>query len=105
MRKVGSESVVLLKNEGGLLPLKASELKTVAIIGGNAKAVVLSGGGSAALKPSYFISPFEGVVDALGENVKVTYSEGARGWYFTLICAVHHNNSCFSNNDHATARL
>jgi beta-glucosidase len=42
---------------------------------------VLSGGGSAALKPSYFVSPYEGIVNALkeiDENVEITYSEGAR---------------------------
>lgn len=56
-------------------------MKKVAIIGGNAKAIVLSGGGSAALKPSYFVSPYEGIVNALKEqdaNIQIVYSEGAR---------------------------
>ncbi len=44
------EGMVLLKNDGGLLPLRAS-LKTVAIIGGHADAGVLSGGGSAQVYP------------------------------------------------------
>lgn len=88
MRKVAAESIVLLKNDGGLLPLKPKEqgLKKIAIIGGNAKARVLSGGGSAALKPSYFISPYEGITSALekefGGDVEVTYCEGARGESF-----------------------
>lgn len=57
-------------------------MKKIAIVGGNAKAIVLSGGGSASLKPSYFVSPYEGIVNALRENdpnVQITYSEGARG--------------------------
>ncbi|KAI0782097.1 glycoside hydrolase superfamily [Abortiporus biennis] len=53
-------------------------LKKIAIVGGNAKAIVLSGGGSAALKPSYFVSPFEGIVGALDDDVEISYSEGAR---------------------------
>ena len=53
-------------------------MKKIAIVGGNAKAVILSGGGSAALKPSYFVSPYEGIVNALGSDVEITYSEGAR---------------------------
>lgn len=53
-------------------------MKKVAIVGGNAKAAILSGGGSASLKPSYFISPFEGIVNALGSDVEINYSEGAR---------------------------
>jgi beta-glucosidase len=80
MRKVAAESIVLLKNENNLLPLKAKELKKVAIVGGNAKAIVLSGGGSAALKASYFVSPYDGIVKALkeeNEGVEVVYSQGA----------------------------
>ena len=81
MRKVAAETIVLLKNETKLLPLKADSLKKVAVLGGNAKARVLSGGGSAALKPSFFISPYDGIVNALPKNVEVTYAEGARGKY------------------------
>jgi len=81
MRKVAAESIVLLKNEHGILPLKPTGPIKVAIVGGNAKAAVLSGGGSAALKSSYFVSPYQGILDALseGEKVDVTYCEGARG--------------------------
>ncbi|KAF9266029.1 glycoside hydrolase family 3 protein [Marasmius fiardii PR-910] len=88
LRRVAAESIVLLKNDKGLLPLKASSFPTsqkkkIAIVGGNAKQVVLSGGGSAALKPSYFISPYDGILKALKElegefgEVEVTYGEGA----------------------------
>ncbi|KAJ7100754.1 beta-glucosidase [Mycena belliarum] len=82
MRRAAAQSIVLLKNEGGLLPLRRNDLKKVAIIGSNAKAMVLSGGGSAALKASYFISPYQGIVDALASNpdVEITYSEGARAF-------------------------
>ncbi|KAI0074669.1 beta-glucosidase [Panus rudis PR-1116 ss-1] len=80
MRSLAAQSVVLLKNENGLLPLKPKEqgLKKVAIVGGNAKAVVYSGGGSASLKPSFFVSPYDGIVEALGPDIEYTYSEGAR---------------------------
>ena len=44
------EGIVLLKNDGGLLPL-APGLKTIAIIGGHADVGVLSGGGSAQVYP------------------------------------------------------
>jgi beta-glucosidase len=79
MRHVAATSMVLLKNEGGLLPIKPKEqgIKKVAIVGGNAKAIAISGGGSAALKPSFFVSPYEGIVNALGSDVEVTYTEGA----------------------------
>jgi beta-glucosidase len=79
MRHVAGASIVLLKNDGALLPLKPKEksIKKVAIIGGNAKALALSGGGSAALKPSFFVSPYEGIKNALGGDVEVDYAEGA----------------------------
>ena len=41
---------------------------------------MLSGGGSAALKPSFFVTPYEGLVSALGtvdKDVEITYCEGA----------------------------
>ncbi len=44
-RKIEEESLVLLKNEGGILPL--GEGKTIVVIGGHADEGVLSGGGSA----------------------------------------------------------
>ncbi|KAF5386896.1 hypothetical protein D9615_002114 [Tricholomella constricta] len=89
MRRVAASSLVLLKNTDGILPLSLSAhasspkltVKKIAIIGGNAKAQVLSGGGSAALKASYFVSPYEGIVNAVkeaGGEVDVTYCEGAR---------------------------
>ncbi|KAK7052101.1 glycoside hydrolase family 3 protein [Favolaschia claudopus] len=82
MRRVAAQSIVLLKNETGLLPLRPQNLKKIAVVGPNAKAIVLSGGGSAALKASYFVSPYQGIVDALAANpdVEVTYSEGARAF-------------------------
>ncbi|KAJ7182828.1 beta-glucosidase [Mycena crocata] len=82
MRRAAAQSIVLLKNDGGLLPLQPQSLKKIAIVGPNAKAIVLSGGGSAALKSSYFVSPYQGIVDALAANpdVEITYSEGARAY-------------------------
>lgn len=94
MRKVAAEAIVLLKNEGNVLPLKQPELKKVAILGGSAKAVVVSGGGSAALKPSYFVSPYDGIVNALGNDVEITYAEGARSMYFFLIYDFSVSFSC-----------
>lgn len=80
LRKAAAESIVLLKNDNGILPIDKTKVKKVAIVGGNAKAAILSGGGSAALKPSYFTSPFDGIVNALGKDIEVTYCEGARAF-------------------------
>ncbi|PPR01041.1 hypothetical protein CVT24_000575 [Panaeolus cyanescens] len=83
LRQSAAQSIVLLRNEGGVLPLKPKELKKIAVIGSNAKAIVLSGGGSAALKASFFVTPFQGIINALqgsGSDVAVEYCEGARAF-------------------------
>ncbi len=46
-RKIEESSAVLLKNEKEILPLKASSLKSIAIIGPHADEGMISGGGSA----------------------------------------------------------
>jgi beta-glucosidase len=88
MRKVASESIVLLRNEGEVLPLNPQKLRKIAIIGPNAKAILLSGGGSALLKPNYFINPYDGIVNAFeqaGSGTELTYGEGARGLLLLLL--------------------
>ncbi|HUY80444.1 MAG TPA: glycoside hydrolase family 3 C-terminal domain-containing protein [Acidobacteriaceae bacterium] len=44
---IAEQSIVLLKNEGDILPLSASTHQTIALIGSHADVGVLSGGGSA----------------------------------------------------------
>ena len=46
-QKIEEESLVLLKNAGGMLPLSAGKFHNIAVIGGHSDAGVLSGGGSA----------------------------------------------------------
>ncbi|HEY4071081.1 MAG TPA: glycoside hydrolase family 3 C-terminal domain-containing protein [Sphingomicrobium sp.] len=48
-QKAAEESLVLLKNEGGLLPLRG--LKSIAVIGGSADKGVLAGAGSSDVTP------------------------------------------------------
>jgi beta-glucosidase len=48
---IAEESIVLLKNDGGLLPLDTARVKSIALIGSHADAGVLSGGGSAQVDP------------------------------------------------------
>jgi hypothetical protein len=82
MRDLASASIVLLKNEGSILPLDASSMQTIAVIGPNAKARLVSGGGSASLKASYFVTPYDGIVNAITEgrsNATVKYHEGCQG--------------------------
>ncbi len=68
------KSLVLLKNDG-LLPLDASKLKTLAVIGPNATGLHL-GGYSA--DPGHGLSILEGIREKLGDKLKVLYAEGCK---------------------------
>jgi beta-glucosidase len=65
--------MVLLKNEGNLLPLNITKLKTIAVIGPDAYPAVISGGGSAESKPFNSVSYLEGISNRAGTKVKVLY--------------------------------
>ena len=50
-QRIEEKSIVLLKNEHGLLPLGGAEVHSIAIIGGHADVGMISGGGSAQVDP------------------------------------------------------
>jgi len=71
------ESLVLLKNEGGLLPLDASKLRTLAVVGPNATPEVHGGAGSSWVTPLHQISVKE-ALEAAAPGAKVLYHPGIR---------------------------
>jgi beta-glucosidase len=50
-RKIEEQGAVLLKNDGGQLPLDASKIRSIAVIGPHADVGMISGGGSAQVDP------------------------------------------------------
>ncbi len=72
--EVAKRSVVLLKNDGGLLPIKRN-VRNIAVIGYNAVAQTQRGGVGAGVKAPYEITPLMGIQNHAG-NIKVTYCEG-----------------------------
>jgi beta-glucosidase len=75
-RKIASESMVLLKNEGHLLPLKRDDIKKVALIGPYAVRQMTGGGGSSHVIPLYSIAPVDGLDAALLLQTKITLLDG-----------------------------
>lgn len=75
-RQAATEAIVLLKNEGALLPLRAAGLKTLAIIGPNAEATTLQGGGSAGVIPHYAVNFLDGIRVAFKGSTEVVYERG-----------------------------
>ncbi len=76
-RKVGQASTVLLKNSANLLPLSASKVHSVALIGLSAWASVAKsgGGGTAGVHPLYTVDPLTGLKNQ-APNVTFTYNDG-----------------------------
>ncbi len=70
------EGAVLLKNDGALLPLDRSKLKTILVVGPDAYPGVQVGGGSAGVVPFQSISAFLGVADQAGAGISVLYDRG-----------------------------
>ena len=70
------ESMILLKNEKQALPLNASKIKKLVVIGQNAAKVHSDGGGSAEIKALYEICPLMGLKRYLGGNTRVKYLPG-----------------------------
>ena len=70
------EGLVLLKNQGNLLPLDTNKIHTIAVIGPNAFPAVPTAGGSGQVPTFGDVSVLKGVSDRLGLNATVLYDRG-----------------------------
>jgi beta-glucosidase len=73
---IASESVVLLKNDKNILPLKLEGVNSIAVIGNNATKKNALGGFGAGVKTKREVTPLEGLKNKLPENIKINYAEG-----------------------------
>ncbi|MBR5108388.1 MAG: glycoside hydrolase family 3 C-terminal domain-containing protein [Bacteroidales bacterium] len=79
-KKVAEKSIVLLKNQGGVLPI-AKSVKKIAVIGQNAVLKTQSGGMGAGVKALYEVTPLEGIQKrAATAGVAVTYAPGYKNF-------------------------
>jgi len=69
------KAIILLKNEGGLLPLDRTRYRRIAVIGPNADAVRLGGYSG---WPERGISILEGIKNKVGISAEVLYAEGCK---------------------------
>ena len=70
---MASKSVVLLKNENGILPI-GKDVRKIAVIGRNAAALTQSGGMGAGVKSVYEVTPLDGLVNHAPEGVTISYA-------------------------------
>lgn len=78
-REIGNEGIVLLKNEGGILPIRPEKGDRILVVGENAIKMMTVGGGSSSLKVQHEISPLQGIREAFGETAEVDYVRGYVG--------------------------
>jgi beta-glucosidase len=71
--QVARESIVLLKNEGRLLPLDRGKIRSIAVYGPRANRVLL---GLYSGEPPYSVSPLDGLRKKLGSGVKINMGAG-----------------------------
>jgi beta-glucosidase len=69
------EAIILLKNDGNLLPLQPKPGSTIAVIGPNADWVLLGGYSGT---PKYYASVLQGIRQKMGGRCRVVYSEGCK---------------------------
>ena len=93
IRRAGAEAAVLLRNNG-VLPLKGDG--TIAVIGPNAKIAQIMGGGSAQLNAHYRVSPWQGLVDAVGED-RLRYAPGCTNHRFEPVLRGQFKVEYFAN--------
>lgn len=80
-REAASGGIVLLKNNGNILPLDPTKIKKLAIIGPNAKTPTTGGTGSAVVNPYYSTNPLESLTKAAKKanpSIDIVYDQGIR---------------------------
>jgi beta-glucosidase len=70
------ESQVLLKNDGGLLPLNKAKIRSIAVVGPDAYPAVPVGGGSGRVEPFFATGYLQGLSNYLGTSAQVYYVRG-----------------------------
>ncbi|MBQ7310391.1 MAG: glycoside hydrolase family 3 C-terminal domain-containing protein [Alistipes sp.] len=76
---IGTEGIVLLKNDNNLLPIDLEKTRRIAVIGENAIKMMTIGGGSSSLKVKKEVSPLEGLKFWVADRAQITYARGYVG--------------------------
>ena len=74
-REAACKSIVLLRNEGSLLPLDTTRLRRLAVVGRLAAVPNIGDGGSSNVHPPHVVTPLEGLRAALSD-AEVDYHDG-----------------------------
>jgi beta-glucosidase-like glycosyl hydrolase len=76
IREAGAAGIVMLKNQGNILPIDVVNVKRIAVLGPLADVPSAHGGGSASMTCHYKVSPAEALGSRFGDRVEIVYSKG-----------------------------
>ena len=76
-RKIAGQGMVLLKNDGGILPLDVKNIRSIALIGPYAVRPNSGGGGSSHVIPLYTITPYDGLEAEMELQIHFTVLDGS----------------------------
>ncbi len=74
-REAAQKSIVLLKNDGGLLPLR--NVRRLVVLGRLADTPNTGDGGSSNTRPGHVVTPLEGLRAALGDGIELAHDDGS----------------------------
>lgn len=72
--EVATKSIVLLKNQGSLLPLDRKKVHSIVVLGEPAKNLQIGALGSPSVKPLHYTSLLDGLKATAGNGVKIQYA-------------------------------
>lgn len=79
--QIASESIVLLNNKTGLLPLNKDKIKSIAVIGDNATRTFASGGFGAGVKAAHEVTALAGIKSRFGQTAVIKFAQGYKANY------------------------
>lgn len=77
-REAAAKGIVLLKNDGAVLPLDKSKIRSIALIGPNAAEARASVSGSGHVSQADPVSPLDAIKNFVGSSVEVNYASGPK---------------------------
>lgn len=72
-QEAATEGAVLLKNDSNALPLDEAALTRIAVVGSLADTANIGDTGSSKVRPSFVVTPLQGIVEYLGSQVAVDH--------------------------------
>ncbi len=74
--EAAEQGIVLLKNQGSVLPLDRTRVKSIAVIGGTAAKMQIDALGSPEVQPLHTVEMLDGIKAKAGPDIKVTFAAG-----------------------------